>query len=108
MKNFKFKLNFFFNIIKKSRLYKFINIFFNNLKNLKKFDNLKKKITVKYNKFHYKKFKINYIIFFASILFFYYLIYLSFPGILHNKSDQNYFNKILNEQFGRVCFNTRN
>ena len=100
MKIFKFKLNFFFNIINKSRLYKFINIFFSNLKNLTYFDNLKKKITVKYNKFHYKKFKINYIIFFASILFFYYLIYLSFPGILHNKSDQNYFNKILNEQFG--------
>ena len=46
MKNFKFKLNFFFNIIKKSRLYKFINIFFSNLKNLTYFDNLKKKITV--------------------------------------------------------------
>ena len=100
MKNFKFKLNFFFNIIKKNRLYKIINIFFENLKNFIYLDNLKKKITVKYNKFQYKKFKINYIFFFASILFFYYLIYLSFPGILHNKSDQNYFNKILNKQFG--------
>ena len=100
MKNFKFKLNFFFNIIKKNRLYKIINIFFENLKNFIYLDSLKKKITVKYNKFQYKKFKINYIFFFASILFFYYLIYLSFPGILHNKSDQNYFNKILNKQFG--------
>ena len=33
-------------------------------------------------------------------MFFYYLIYLSFPGILHNKSDQNYFTKLLKKQYG--------
>ena len=32
-------------------------------------------------------------------MFFYYLIYLSFPGILHNKSDQSYFTKLLKDQY---------
>ena len=38
-------------------------------------------------------------IFLLSIIFFYYLIYLSFPGILHNKTDQNYFTNLLKEKY---------
>ena len=47
-----------------------------------------------------KKFKVTFFLFFSSKnLFFYYLIYLSFPGILHNKSDQSYFTKLLKDQY---------
>ena len=99
MKNFKFKLNFLFNLLKKNKVLKKTNIFLDNTKKLLKLDNIKKKIFEKNFKSYIKNFKINYLFLFASIIFFWYLIYLSFPGILHNKSDQNYFTKILKEQY---------
>ena len=99
MKNFKFKLNFLSNLLKKNKVLKKTNVFLDNTKKLIKLDNIKKKIYEKNFKFYTKNFKINYLFLFASIIFFWYLIYLSFPGILHNKSDQNYFIKILNEQY---------
>ena len=100
MKNFKFKLNFLLNLFKKIKILKITNNFLENTKKLIKLENIKKHILEKYYKFYTKKFKINYSLFFLSIIFFYYLIYLSFPGILHNKSDQNYFTKLLKEQYG--------
>ena len=100
MKNFKFKLNFLFNLLKKNKVLKKTNIFLDNTKKLIKLDSIKKKIYEKNFKSYTKNFKINYLFLFASIIFFWYLIYLSFPGILHNKSDQNYFTKILKEQYG--------
>ena len=99
MKNFKFKLNFLFNLLKKNKVLKKTNIFLDNTKKLLKLDNIKKKIFEKNFKSYIKNFKINYLFLFASIIFFWYLIYLSFPGILHNKSDQHYFTKILKEQY---------
>ena len=100
MKNFKFKLNFLLTLLKKNKILKITNNFLENTKKLVKLEYIKKLIFEKYYKFYTKNFKINYSLFFLSIVFFYYLIYLSFPGILHNKSDQNYFTKILNEQYG--------
>ena len=99
MKNFKFKFNFLLNLFKKIKLIKKINIFFENTIKLIKLENLKKKIIDKYHKLYSKYFNINKLLFFLSIIIFYYLIYLSFPGILHSKSDQNYFTKILKEQY---------
>ena len=99
MKNFKFKLNFLLNLLKKNKVLKKTNSFLENTKKLVKFENLKKKILEKYYKIKAKNFKINYSLFFISIIFFWYLIYLSFPGILHNKSDQSYFTKILKDQY---------
>ena len=99
MKNFKFKLNFLLNLFKKNKLYKKTIFFLENTKKLAKLENVKKKILEKYYKYYFKNFKINYSLFFFSIIFFWYLIYLSFPGILHDKSDQNYFTKILKEQY---------
>ena len=43
MKNYKLNLTTISNIIKKNKLYKIINIFFENLKNFIYLDNLKKK-----------------------------------------------------------------
>ena len=99
MKNFKLKLNFLFNLFKKNSLIKKINISYENVKNYLKFQNLKKKGFEIYNEFYLKKFKINFLLFFVSLILFYYLIYLSFPGILHNKSDQNYLTKLLKDQY---------
>ncbi len=99
MKNFKFKLNFLFNLFKKNRIFKKLNTVIENIKNYLKFQNLKRKILDTFNKLYLKNFKINYLIFFASLLSFYYLVYLSFPGILHNKSDQNYLTELLKEQY---------
>ena len=99
MKNFKFKFNFLLNLFKKNKLIKKINIFLENTGKLINLENLKKKIIEKYHKVSIKNFKINYSLFFFSIVFFYYLIYLSFPGILHGKSDQNYLTKLLKEQY---------
>ena len=99
MKNFKFKFDFLLNLFKKNKLLKKINIFFDNILNIIKLENLKTKIIEKNFKIYAKNFKINYLLFFLSIVFFYYLIYLSFPGILHNKSDQNYLTKLLKEQY---------
>ena len=100
MKNFKLKTNSIFNFIKKKILIKNINNFLEYVKNTVKLGNIKKKLLENYNNFYEKKFKINYLIFILSIIFFYYLIYLSFPGILHNKSDQNYFTDLLKKQYG--------
>ena len=100
MKNFKLNLNLIPNYFKKNKIYKNINIFLENVKNAISIPNLKKKILHKYKGFYEENFKISYLIFIFSLLFFYYLIYLSFPGILHSKKDQNYFTKILNEQYG--------
>ena len=99
MKNFKFKFNFLFNLFKKKKKLKKTNVFLENIRKFIKLENFKKKIIEKYYKVYTKNFKINYSLFFLSIVFFYYLIYLSFPGILHSKSDQNYFTKLLKEQY---------
>ena len=100
MKIFKLKLNFLTNSIKKNRINKYFNIFLEKIKNISRIINLKKKVFFRINEFYKKKFKVIYLLFFLSLLFFYYLIYLSFPGILHNKSDQNYFTILLKEQYG--------
>ncbi len=99
MKNFKFKLNFLFKLFRKNKTLKKTDFFFDNVKNLLKLENIKKKVIEKYYKFYTKNFKIKYSLFSLSIVFFWYLIYLSFPGILHNNSDQNYFTKILKDQY---------
>ncbi len=100
MKNFKLKTNSIFNFIKRNILIKNINNFLEYVKNTVKLGNIKKKLLENYNNFYEKKFKINYLIFIFSIFFFYYLIYLSFPGILHKKSEQNYFTDLLKKQYG--------
>tara|TARA_B100000963_G_scaffold361761_1_gene399337 strand:+ start:708 stop:2276 length:1569 start_codon:yes stop_codon:yes gene_type:complete len=100
MKNFKFNLNSISNIFKKNKIYKKTINFFENVKNILNIVHLKKKILQKYKEFYEEKFKISYLTFAFSLLFFLYLIYLSFPGILHSKKDQNYFTEILNEQYG--------
>tara|TARA_A100001015_G_scaffold115477_1_gene128209 strand:+ start:127 stop:1695 length:1569 start_codon:yes stop_codon:yes gene_type:complete len=100
MKNFKLKLNFLSSFFRKIKLNKIISNIFENLKNHLKIYGIKKKPFELFNKFNFKRIKIRYLIFFFSLLFFYYLIYLSFPGILHNKSDQNYLTKLLKQQYG--------
>ena len=95
MKIFNFKSNLFSNFLKKNILIKNITRFFENIKNIRNFINIKKKIIDNFKQFYEKKFKINYLIFILSIILFYYLVYLSFPGILHNKTDQNYFTNLL-------------
>ena len=99
MKNFNFKSNLNSNFFKKNILTKSIARILEYIKNLRNFVNIKKKIIDSSKQFYDKKFKINYLIFIISIVFFYYLIYLSFPGILHNKSDQNYFTNLLKNQY---------
>ena len=99
MKNFKFKINFISNFFKKNKIFKKNISFFEDIKKLFKFDNIKKKFFDAYSQFYLKKFKLKYLIFFISLIIFYYLIYLSFPGILHNKSDQNYLTKLLKDQY---------
>ena len=59
MKNFKFKLNFLLNLLKKNKVLKKTNSFLENTKKLVKFENLKKKILEKYYKIKAKNFKIN-------------------------------------------------
>ena len=100
MKNFKLNLNSKLNNLKKNKLYKKTNIFLENVQNRVSFFHLKKKLLKKYKEIYEENFKISYLAFIFSLLFFYYLIYLSFPGILHSKKDQNYFTKILNKQYG--------
>ena len=99
MKNFKLKINFLSSLLRKIKFTKKISNIFQNLKYSLKIYKNKKKLFELFNKFNSKKLKIRYLIFSSSLLFFYYLIYLSFPGILHNKSDQNYLTKLLNEQY---------
>ena len=70
MKNFKFKLNFLFNLLKKNKVLKKTNIFLDNTKKLIKLENIKKKYLEIYNKFYKKNLKLNYLIFFLSIFFF--------------------------------------
>ena len=100
MKNFKLKLNFLSIFFRKIKLTKKITNILQNLKYRLKIYVVKKKPFELFTKFNFNRFKIRYLIFFFSLLFFYYLIYLSFPGILHNKSDQNYLTKLLKEQYG--------
>ena len=100
MKNYKLNLTTISNIIKKNKIYKKTNIILENTKNYLSIIHFKKKILQKYKEFYEEKFKISYLTFIFSLLFFYYLIYLSFPGILHSKKDQSYFTKILNKQYG--------
>ncbi len=100
MKNFKLNLNSISNTLKKNKIYKKTNIFLENAKNAVSIVHLKKDVQKKYKELYEEKFKISYLIFICSLFFFYYLIYLSFPGILHSNKDQNYFTKILNEQYG--------
>ena len=99
MKIFNLKSNLISNFSKRNILIKNITRFFENIKNIRNFVNIKK-IIDNFKQFYEKKFKINYLIFIISIIFFYYLVYLSFPGILHNKSDQNYFTNLLKTQYG--------
>ena len=99
MKNFKFKINFLFSLFKKIKLTKRISGFFEIFKTILKIDNIKKKTFEKLSELYFIRFKIRYFIFLFSLLFFYYLIYLSFPGILHDKSDQNYLTKLLKNQY---------
>ena len=87
-------------MLKKLIIIKKINFILENTQNTLKTVNIKKKVNEIFNKFYEKKFKLNYFIFFFSLAFFYYLIYLSFPGILYDKNDQNYFTKLLKEQYG--------
>ena len=98
MKIFKLKSNLIFNFFKKNILIKNITRFFENIKNIRNLVNVKKIIDY-FRQLYEKNFKINYLIFIISVIFFYYLIYLSFPGILHNKSDQNYFTDLLKKQY---------
>ena len=100
MKNYKSKTNLFFNFIKKNIMFQNINNILKNMKKIGDFGISKKKIINDFKKFYEKNFRINYLIFILSIIFFYYLIYLSFPGILHNKNDQNYFTDLLNKKYG--------
>ena len=100
MKNFKLKLNFLSSLLRKIKLTKKIGNIFYNLKYRLKISNIKKNFFLPFDKFNFKRLKIKYLIFFFSLLFFYYLIYLSFPGILHNKSDQKYLTKLLRQQYG--------
>ena len=100
MKNFKLKLNFLLSFFKKNKFTKKINNILQNLKYRAKIYIVKKKTFELLSKFNFMRLKIRYIIFFFSLLFFYYLIYLSFPGILHDKSDQNYLAKLLKEKYG--------
>ena len=99
MKNFKLKLNFLSGFLKKNKTLKNANNFLESLKNHFKIQNFKKRIFDTCKDFYIQKFKTNYLIFFFSLICFYYLIYLSFPGILHNKSDQNYFSEELKKQY---------
>ena len=99
MKIFNLKSNLISNFFKKNILFKYISSFQAYIKNIRNFVNIKKKLIDNFKQFYEKKFKINYLIFIISIIFFYYLIYLSFPGILHNKSDQNYFTDLLKKQY---------
>ena len=99
MKNFKFKSNFFLGLLSKNIIVKKFKKISENIKKILNFQKFRKNITKLYNEFYSNKLKINYLIFFISLLFFYYLIYLSFPGILHNKSDQNYFTDLLKKQY---------
>ena len=100
MKNFKFKSNSIYNFIKRNISAKKIDIFSEKMRNQVNIYNLKKNIIDGYNSFYKKRFKINYFIFFLSLIIFYYLIYLSFPGITHNKSDQAYFTNLLKKKNG--------
>ena len=99
MKNFKLKLNFLSSFIKKNKTLKKTNNFLEGLKNHLDIQKLNKQIFEAYKDFYVNKFRIKYLIFFVSLLCFYYLIYLSFPGILHNKSDQNYFTNELKKKY---------
>jgi len=100
MKNFKLKLNFLSSLFRKIKLSKKISNISQNLAIIFNIYNIKKKIFSLLNRFNFSRFKIRYLVFSFSLLFFYYLIYLSFPGILHDKSDQNYLTKLLKEQYG--------
>ena len=99
MKIFKLKSNVISNFFKRNILIKNITSFLEHIKNIRKFVNIKKKLIDNFKQFYEKKFKINYLILIISIIFFYYLVYLSFPGLLHNKSDQNYFTNLLKNQY---------
>ena len=62
MKIFKFKTNSIFNFIKKKFLIKYITIISENLKNVTKLGNIKKKTSDFFSRFYLKKFKINHFI----------------------------------------------
>ena len=76
MKIFNLKSNLISNFFKKNILIKNITRFFENIKNLRNFANIKKKIIDNLKQFYEKKFKINYLIFIISIIFFYYYMYI--------------------------------
>ena len=67
MKNFKFKLNFLFNLLKKNKVLKKTNIFLDNTKKLLKLENIKKNILEKNYKQKSKNLKINYTLFFFLV-----------------------------------------
>ena len=57
MKNFKLKISFISNLFKKNKILKKIISFFEDIKKLLKFDNVKKKFFEAYILFYLKKFK---------------------------------------------------
>ena len=93
MKYFKLKIKFLSQYYKKKKF----NVFVYNIQrkfnlgiifsNFNKF--FIKTIPQKLNQFNIKNLKINYLAF-IFIFFFSYSIYLTLPGILYDKSDQNY------------------
>ena len=70
MKNYKLNLTTISNIIKKNKIYKKTNIILENTKNYLSIVHFKKKILQKYKEFYEEKFKISYLIFIFSLLFF--------------------------------------
>ena len=99
MKYLKFKINSFINSLKKIFLTKkktkkkSLHLLFLQIINHIKIDIKKKIYVLAYN--IKTTFNLNVTIFICSLIFFLYLIYISVPGIIYNKSIQNYLTKIL-------------
>ena len=99
MKYLKFKINSFINSLKKIFLTKkktkkkSLHLLFLQIINYIKIDIKKKIYVLAYN--IKTTFNLNVTIFICSLIFFLYLIYISVPGIIYNKSIQNYLTKIL-------------
>ena len=103
MKYLKFKINSFINSLKKIFLTKkknkkkSLHLLFLQIINYIKIDIKKKIYVLAYN--IKTTFNLNVTIFICSLIFFLYLIYISVPGIIYNKSIQNYLTKILQTNY---------